>query len=464
MNEKSIEKIVVIDDEKHTHTFFQELLGSYYTIISAYDSHQASEILKTEHIALAILDIKLPEINGIEYLKWIRTNYPEILVIMITGYGTPEVAIESIKAGAHDFLTKPFEDIERVRLIVDNAFKQVQMHKELKRLKGSLMPLFIGESEPVKKILKLIEKIAGTDSTILLTGESGTGKELIARLIYEMSNRKNNAFHAINCSALPETLLESELFGYEKGSFTGAYKTKKGLFELADKGTLFLDEIANTSLNFQAKLLRVIQERVFIRVGGDKEINTDIRLITATNKDLQQCIKQGTFRDDLYFRLNVMEIKLPALRERKQDLVLLTKFFIDKYSVKLNKKIEHIEEKVIDMFKKYDWPGNVRELENVIERMCILSEGPILNEQLLPESFIMGIQTSQSPIDLALGPGSAQIEDFNTAKKNFEKNYLIQILKKTKGNISKASLFSAIQRQNLYEKLKKYGLNIKDYR
>ena len=392
-----------------------------------------------------MLDINLSDIDGVTLLKNIKQQYPYLDIIMITGYPAIETAVESIKLGALDYLVKPFS-VKKLESTVIKALSNIPEHKDENGLRIDASKIIIGKSHSMKKLFKRIFKVAATDSTVLITGESGTGKELVARAIHAYSNRKDKEFVAVDCSALVETLLESELFGHVKGSFTGAYHTKHGLFELANHGTFFFDEISNLSLNIQAKLLRVIQEREFMKVGDNKKIKVDIRIISASNKDIKEAVEKGEFREDLYYRLSVVPIHLPPLRERKEDIPLLVSHFLKKICKKIKKQPPQVSEEVIEAFKRYPWPGNVRELEHIIERILILEDTDIIKVEHLP-SFIIH--------------QDREIEEFSTlplSLEEMEKRYIKFVLKYTKGKKTEAARILGINRKTLTLKMKKYGL------
>jgi len=391
-------QILIVDNEASMREFLSIVLKKEgYACQTAEDGDQALKIIEKEPVDLVLTDIKMPKMNGLELLKALKRVSPETVVVMMTAFASTETAVEAMKEGALDYLTKPFQ-IDEVKLIIQNALERKSLKSDNRQLRRSLkakadFTKIIGTSEKMQKVLTLVEKVADNKSNILITGESGTGKELIARAIHYNSGRRDNHFVTVNCSALPETLLESELFGHMKGSFTGAISNKVGLFEVADKGSIFLDEIGDTSLPIQVKLLRVLQEREIRRVGGIKDTKVDIRIITATNKDLEILIEEGTFREDLYYRLDVIPIHLPPLRERPEDIPLLADYFLKKYNRNLEKEIEGFTPDVLRSLSQNEWKGNVRELENVIERAVALTSNTILSADdfsgSLPKSAVM---------------------------------------------------------------------------
>ncbi len=446
-------RILVADDEAVIREGISRILSKEgFLVKTVSGGKEALDELSRDAFDLVLLDIKMPDLDGLEVLKTISTSevLHHCLVIMITGYPQVETAVQSIKMGAFDYLTKPFtpeqlkqtlqKALEHNRILWDDPLIRKKME-----LKGGIDPL-IGKSRPMQKIFQTIEKVAPTDSTVLIYGSSGTGKELVARAIHQHSLRQDKEFVAVDCSALVESLLESELFGHVKGSFTGAVQTKHGFLELANGGTFFFDEISNLSLNIQAKLLRVIQEREFLKVGSEKKIKVDIRIIASTNRDLRLAIREGQFREDLFYRLSVVPLHLPCLKERREDILLLVDYFLDR-SVKKNKKtIRGIAPEAMELLMDYDWPGNVRELKHLIERIVILEDGPIIKTENLPWFIHKDYR------DLPLS------EERTATLNELEKQYIGLILKKTKGNRSQASTLLGINRKTLLEKIKKFGL------
>ncbi|MCK4792319.1 MAG: sigma-54-dependent Fis family transcriptional regulator, partial [Desulfobacteraceae bacterium] len=370
MNREENGYILIVEDEQDMLLGLRKILSNQgYNVEIAGSGSAGLEKVQESDFDIVITDLKMPDVDGIELLRKVKEIHSDTMVIVITGYGTVENAVEAMKLGAYDYITKPF-DAEYIRMVVRKALKQISLTNENRYLKQQIKEAkdfqnIIGKSCKMQDVFKIADKVARTDATVLLLGESGTGKELIARYIHYNSQRKNRVFIPVNCGALTETLLESELFGHEKGSFTGAISSKQGLIEIASGGTFFFDEIGDVSPVVQGKLLRVLQEREFMRVGGTDTITADIRLITATNKNLEKCLKEGTFREDLYYRLNVVSILLPTLRERKDDIPLLAQFFLRRFSKKMGKNISEIPQDVLEVLMGYDWPGNVRELENV---------------------------------------------------------------------------------------------------
>jgi two-component system response regulator PilR (NtrC family) len=375
-----VEKILVVDDEKSMRDFLSIVLKKEgYAVTTAEDGETASRLVQQEIFDLVLTDVKMPKMNGLQVLKTVKETSPDTIVVMITAFASTETAIEAMKEGAYDYLTKPFQ-IEEVRLIIQNALEKKRLRAEnqllKKKVKGAAtLEDIIGRSGGMQNVIQVIKKVANTQSNVLILGESGTGKELVAQAIHSDSLRKDKPFVTVNCSALPEPLLESELFGHMKGSFTGAHANKPGLFEIAHEGTIFLDEIGDTPSGIQAKLLRVLEEKEFRRIGGTQNIRVDVRIIAATNKDLEKAVAEGTFREDLYYRLDVIPIHLPPLRERVEDIPLMVRHFLTIMNQGLNKKIRTVTPEAMKALQAHSWRGNVRELENVIERVVALTTG-----------------------------------------------------------------------------------------
>jgi len=389
---KKIPHILVVDDELSMRELLEVMLSREgYEVTCVEDGHQAISLIEKKDFNLLLCDIRLGDITGIDVLRAAKKKNHNTVVIMISAYATTGTAVEAMNEGAYDYVPKPFDN-EELKLTIANALKLITLEHEKKILDDELKKTLhfgkiVGNSPSMMRVYDMIKQVAKTRTNILITGESGTGKELIARAIHERSNRYNKPFVVINCGGIPETLMESELFGHKKGAFTGAIHDKKGLFEIADKGTIFLDEIGEISIPIQVKMLRAVQERVFKAVGGNEDISVDIRFISATNKKLEGEVIAGRFREDLFYRLNVIEIKLPPLRERKSDLRLLAQHFLEKYSREMGKEITKISSYAIDLLTKYDFPGNIRELENLMERSVALSSTNII----LPDSLALSV-------------------------------------------------------------------------
>jgi len=432
MLEKKV-KILLVDDDQSIRSMLSIVLQKEgYEIQEAESGMLALKKLKNNDFQLVISDIKMPDINGIELLKKIKELFPLLPVIMITAFASTNDAVEAMKLGAEDYVIKPF-NLDELRIIIRKSLHRKDIEEENIELRGRLeeqsrFENIISANMRMRKIFDVIDTIAQTDSTVLVTGESGTGKELIARAIHHKSNRKNASFVSINCGALPENLLESELFGHRKGSFTDAYQEKTGLFEVADGGTLFLDEIAEMSQNMQVKLLRAIQERIIRRVGGNEEISFDVRIIAATNRNLITSINEGTFRKDLYYRLNVISIDVPPLRERREDIRDLMIDFLNRFNKKLNKSIKGFSGRTLNYFLNYSWPGNVRELENYIERAVALEKNEYISPDVLPVEMIHNLPEI-----------STAEEDWQTLMRNSDLDFLKYI-----DDISKKILATAL--------------------
>ncbi|MBN2011354.1 sigma-54-dependent Fis family transcriptional regulator [candidate division KSB1 bacterium] len=424
-----------------------------YHVITVTSGEACLMMIRENMPDLVLLDIQMPGIDGLETLKRIKEEEPRVPVVMMSAHGTVEKAVKSMRLGAYDFITKPFAS-DRLTVTVQNALMTSSLKREIDELRSELKDKYqfkniIGQSGNMQEVFKSLEKVIGSNVTVLIQGESGTGKELIARAIhYHNESRVNKPFVAVNCSALPDSLLESELFGHEKGSFTGATGRRVGKFEQANGGTIFLDEIGLMAPMTQAKVLRVLQEREFERVGGNELIKVDVRVISATNKNLEEAMKVGEFREDLYYRLSVFPIKLPALRERKEDIPLLSAYFLDKYAKQENKELEDISPDALELLMAYQWPGNVRELENAIERAVVLATGNEITAKDLPSAV------------RALGEKKIYEADNTLSSwiEKLEEDALKQALLECEGNISKTAKKLGIGRATIYRKAKKYGL------
>lgn len=453
-------KILIVDDEKSMREFLSIVLSKEgYTVFTASDGEEALQQAEKDIFDLVITDIKMPKLGGLEVLKGIKEVSPDTIVLMITAFATTETAIEAMKQGAYNYLIKPFK-IDEVKLIIRNALEKQSLRKENSQLRHSLNELvsprnIIGKSGALSKILDMIEKISDSASNILITGESGTGKELIARAIHERSGRRSKPFVTINCSALPENLLESELFGHMKGSFTGAVVNKQGLFEVADGGTLFLDEIGDTSLSIQVKLLRVLQEREFRRVGGTKDIKVDVRVVAATNKDLVKAVAESAFREDLYYRLDVIPVHLPPLRERREDIPLLADYFLKKFNKLLNKTIQGIDQEALDLLMEQEWKGNVRELENMLERVISLT--PHL--RIMKEDVLASMRPAVPPDMAKMREIPEAGVDLEKYIEEIEKDILIKALEKTRWVKTEAAKLLHLNFRSFRYRLDKYQID-----
>jgi len=447
--------ILIVDDEQSMRDFLSIMLKKEgYDVVAAETGQDALKAVQTEIFDLVISDVKMPGMDGIDVLKTVKEVSPETVVIMITAYATAETAVEAMKRGAYDYITKPFK-VDEIKLIIQKALEKRHLRKENILLKREMesrqgFESFIGNSQAMQKVFLLIRQVANTNSTVLISGESGTGKELVARAIHYNSSRKDRPFVTVNCGALPETLLESELFGYMKGAFTGAISNKQGLFEAAGNGTIFLDEISATTPALQIKLLRVLQEREFMRVGGTTDIKVDARVLAASNRDLLAEVAKGTFREDLYYRLNVIPVHLPALRERKDDIPLLVDFFLSKFNGL--KKQKKFDPETLRFFMGYDWPGNVRELENAIERMVILAIGDTITPEHIPDGM-KNFKASSAIISTDIPDEGLDLEGLlGTA----ERSLLQKALEKTGGVKTEAAKLLGLSFRSFRHRLQKY--------
>jgi len=448
--------VLVVDDEESICSSLRGiLLDEGYEVLTANSGEEAIKVIDEELPNLVLLDIWLPGMDGIETLKQIRTDHPQIRVVMMSGHGTIETAVKATKLGAFDFIEKPLS-LEKVILVVDHALDMVRLEEENLILKQKVVHDYelTGESEPIMALKEMIDIVAPTNAWILIMGENGTGKELVARSIHRKSKRANRPFIEVNCAAIPEELIESELFGHEKGAFTGATAAKRGKFDLAHEGTIFLDEVADMSLKAQAKILRILQEKKFERVGGTKPISMDVRVLAATNKELEKEMESGRFRQDLYYRLNVIPLVVPPLRERKEDIPVLVKRFLKDFAQREGEAEKTISDDALALFQDHDWPGNVRELKNFTERLVIMTPELIITDKDIPslEKEIHG-EAAEDTTPLA--------DSFRAAKVDFEKNFIARKLQEFDGNISKTAEAIGLERSNLHRKIKAYGLETK---
>lgn len=451
-----METILIVDDEKNYLVVLSSFLsGEGYEPITADNAQQALDIVENTDLDLVLTDMKMPSMDGIELLKRIKENSPDLPVVMMTAYGTVEKAVEAMQLGAFNFVLKPFQN-ETLKQIIRNAVSTYSVLKENRRLVEALESRYrfdniIGKSKPMLAVFDIIQKVAHTKATVLVTGESGSGKELIAKAIHFNSLRRNKPFVAVSCAALSETLLESELFGHERGAFTGAAAMRKGRFELADRGTLFLDEIGDVPASVQVKLLRVLEEMTFERVGGTRTIAADIRLIAATNKDLRDEVEQQRFREDLYFRLNVVHITLPPLRERSEDIPLLATHFVNKYAEETNRGEMTISSEAMRFFCHHRWPGNVRQFEHAIERAVLLSEGIEIGLDDLPKDLV-GFADLEIPIDWE------DLSNLPETLDGIEKRLVQKALSMSNNIQARAAKLLGITPSNLQYRLKKHNL------
>ena len=455
------DKILVADDEQSMREFLDIMLKKEgYKVSLASNGEEVSKLVENDLFDLVLLDIRMPKLDGISALKKIKANTPETVVIMITAYASADTAIKAMKEGAYDYITKPFK-VEEIKLIIKNALEKKNLQKENLLLKQAVRDRFhfgniIGQSPKMVTLYDLLEKVSPTKTNILITGESGTGKELVAKAIHYNSPRKEKPFVTLNCGAIPESLIESELFGHMKGAFTDAIATKKGLFEVADEGTIFLDEISELPLLMQVKLLRVLQDKEFKRVGGTEDIRVDVRIIAATNKELEEAVKEKHFREDLFYRLNVIQIKLPPLRDRREDIQILANHFLKKYSQELSKNILKISPEALQILMNYEYPGNVRELQNIIERAVALESSPDLTAHNLSSYLSEQPLLKKGPIDIEIPSEGIDLEKM---VEDLERTLLLKALDKTKGIKKKAAELLHINFRSMRYRLEKYGLN-----
>jgi two-component system response regulator AtoC len=439
--------ILVVDDERIVRESLRDwLVNVGYKVEVAESGEAALQIIRRKKIKIMLADLVMPGLDGIELMKEARKIVPTIITVIVTAYGSIQTAISAIREGAYDYIEKPFCP-EKVELLIKNLVAHQDLIEENISLRRKIEDRYlfegiIAKSPVMLRIFELIKTVAPTMATVLIIGKTGTGKEIVARAIHRQSQRRSKPFLAISCASLPESLLESELFGHEKGSFTGALERKKGKFEAADKGTLFLDEIGEINANTQIHLLRALEEKKITRVGGNEEIDVDVRVIAATNKDLRTMVKQGSFREDLYYRLNVVTIQLPELMERKEDILPLAEHFLRKFSKENNKIVKCFSPDVLEFMMNYSWPGNVRELENMVEHGVILSKNKEISTADLPQDCIQPAGTEGKTIEDVM------------------KNHIMTVLDETKGNVSEAAKILGIQRMTLYNKLKKYKYTV----
>ncbi len=455
------EKILVVDDEESIRTSLAGILEDEdFSISFAMDGIMALDMVRKDTPDLVLLDIWMPRLDGLETLQKLKEMNPSLVVVMMSGHGTIETAVKSTKMGAYDFIEKPLS-LEKLLVTVRNALGMKRLRSENESLRELALGVheMTGNSPPMAKLKEQIKLVAPTNASVLITGENGTGKELVARSIHFSSLRREEPFVEVNCAAIPEELIESELFGHEKGAFTGAVAQKKGKFDLADGGTIFLDEIGDMSLKTQAKVLRILQERKFERVGGTKTVEVDVRVIAATNKNLEGEIKNGNFREDLFFRLNVVPFTVPPLRDRKEDIPLLMEHFLRMYHLREGREEKRFSPESVELMKNYDWPGNVRELKNIIERMIIMTPGEIISVEDLPQ-YMANMDAGRE----AVPPKLENIMEYGTlreAREEFEKEFILQKLEENNWNISKTAEMIELERSNLYRKMKSYGIDPK---
>jgi len=452
----SAQRILIVDDEAGIRSSLSQVLSDDgFEVESAPTGEKAIERLQESSFHLVLLDVWLPKRDGLEILQEIKAAHPDVAVVMISGHANVETAVKATKLGAFDFVEKPLS-LEKIALAVRNALKHRRLEERNRALRESLRrrPVLIGESETIVRLKEQIQAAAPTDGRVLIYGENGTGKEVVARTIHALSNRADEPFVEVNCAAIPEELIESELFGHVKGAFTGAAESKKGKFEVADGGTLFLDEIGDMSLKTQAKVLRVLQEQTFEPVGGSTTVKVDVRVIAATNKDLTEQIRKGEFREDLYFRLNVLPVRVPPLRERPGDIPLLAGYFLGEFARHYGRSVPTVDPEVVEAVKAHPWPGNVRELRNMVERMTIMGPRGRITLADLPPEF--GSARAGSSVEA--GPDLSTSGPLRGAREKFEKWYIARKLKENGGNVTRTAEALGLERSHLHRKLRAYGI------
>jgi nitrogen regulation protein NR(I) len=463
-----VSHVLIVDDEINIRRVLAATLKREgYEVTTAEDGEQALAVLAKMPVHVVVTDLVMPKLGGMDLLRRVSSDFPDVPVIVITAHGSVDSAVTALKAGAFDYVTKPFEK-EELKKVIAKAARAHDLERQ--NVHGApespdRTPL-VGESPSMRAVHEMVARVADSPSTVLITGESGTGKELIAKALHNGSSRRDKPLIKVNCAAIPKDLVESELFGYERGAFTGAVGSKPGRFELADTGTLFLDEIGEVPVEMQVKLLRALQESEFERVGGIKTLRVDVRLVAATNRDLKQAIAEGRFREDLYYRLAVVPIALPPLRERREDIPLLVKHFIDKYNQRLGKRVEGIEEEALALLMGYSWPGNIRELENLMERSVLFADAPFIQASALPDALReRGPHAAPAPLGavaplapLPMPEGASMKEIVRQAQAELEKELIARALEETGGNVTRAAKRLQISRKSLQVKMKELGL------
>ena len=461
-------QVLIVDDEPNLRKILAaQLSRDGYDVLLAEDGEEGLATLREHHIDLMITDLRMPKVDGMALLREALREDPDLPVVMITAHGTVDTAVEALKTGAFDYLTKPF-DKDEVRQIVAKALRTRHLAGQEASQSPNLVPGarfgIIGSASGLNEVYSVLERVADSPTTVLITGESGTGKELVARALHDHSSRRGKPFIKVNCAAIPKELIESELFGYERGAFTGAVSSKPGRFELASGGTLFLDEIGEIPIEMQVKLLRALQESEFERVGGIKTIRVDVRLVAATNRELKKLIAAGTFREDLFYRLNVVSIRLPALRERVSDIPLLTEHFLTKFNERLKKSVSGLEPAALEALAAYGWPGNIRELENVMERAVLFCDGQQLTAENLPQE-VRGDGTATTPLPPYVSSAPVNLsgeaglkEHVKVAMSRLERDIVSRALAQTNGNVTHAARLLKISRKGLQLKMKELGL------
>jgi two-component system NtrC family response regulator len=461
-------RILIVDDEVRMQRLFEINLSPKYEVLTSGGGGEALAMVRSGEITLVITDLKMPGMDGMTLLQEVRRVYPDLPIIIMTAYGTVEGAVQAMKEGAADYILKPIK-MEEMELLIEKTLSMRNLQEENRSLRQELQKAYgpasiVGNHPAMEKIIQLISQVSATKATVLIQGESGTGKEIVSRAIHYRSDRASKPFVVINCAAIPGNLLESELFGYEKGAFTGAVKTKRGRLELADQGTLFLDEIGEMPKELQVKILRVLEEQKFQRVGGTEEIEVDNRIIAATNKDLKQAVEAGSFRDDLFYRLNVFALSIPPLRERKEDIPLLVDHFLEKHRVVFKSRAAGVSEDVLKILMNYPWPGNVRELENTLVRAMILCGSDIIRVGDLPEEMKVGQKEGEAKVPAAwqeLKQVKKQAQQ--KAKEAIEKRFVVEALRQGEGNILRSAERAGMDRRQFQNLIKKYRISRKDF-
>ncbi|MBI4522736.1 MAG: sigma-54-dependent Fis family transcriptional regulator [Deltaproteobacteria bacterium] len=455
-------KILAVDDDRNLIELIRMRLESAnHEVVTALKDDEAVSAVREQVFDLSIIDLKLADRDGISLMEELHSINPEMPVIILTAHGSIESAVEAMKRGAYSYLTKPFDQRELL-LQIERALENRRLTSEIKRLKGLLEERYdfaniVAKSDKMRRVLDVVSRIAKTDSTVYIYGESGTGKELVAKALHLASDRKDKTFVAINCAAVPETLLESELFGHEKGAFTDAVKSKRGLFTQAHEGTIFLDEIGDMPIALQPKLLRVLQERQFFPIGSEKAMDVDVRVIVATKKNLEEEVGKGIFREDLFYRIHVIPIHLPALRERKEDILPLVEHFLKKFCQQMKKQVKGFTPTAMQKLMLYSWPGNVRELENVIEYGVAMTQQDVIGEDLI-------LTTKGTTLETLPISSPEEVKPFKEARDDFERNYLIRLLEISDGNVTRAAKLAGKYRADFYDLLKKHDLKVEDFK